>query len=98
MRWPINTMPGTSNYAIMGGLEVFASGFGRLAEARLQRQSIAELSSATFVDLFAERRGMVFVLGRRDELEPGAEEALVGQLAELRAERDASPSQAWEGQ
>lgn len=34
------------NYAIMGGLEVFASGFGRLAEARLQRQSIAELSES----------------------------------------------------
>ncbi|MEL6431855.1 MAG: dynamin family protein [Planctomycetota bacterium] len=55
------------------------------------RQSIAELSSATFVDLFAERRGMVFVLGRRDELEPGAEEALVGQLSELRDERWKSP-------
>ena len=34
------------NYAIFGGIEVFASSFGRLAEARLQRQSIAELTES----------------------------------------------------
>ena len=34
------------NYAIFGGVELFASGFGRLAEAKLQRQSIAELSDS----------------------------------------------------
>lgn len=34
------------NYAIMGGIEMAASSFGRLAEARLQRQSIAELSES----------------------------------------------------
>lgn len=55
------------------------------------RQSIAELSSATFVDLFAERRGMVFVLGRRDELDPASQASLVEQLSELRSERWRSP-------
>lgn len=55
------------------------------------RQSIAELSSATFVDLFAERRALVFVLGRRDELDGGSRAALVGQLEELRDERWRSP-------
>ena len=55
------------------------------------RQSIAELSSATFVDLFAERRGMVFVLGRVDELDPGARDELLEQLAGLRDERWSSP-------
>ncbi len=34
------------NYAIMSGIETAASSFGRLAEARLQRQSIAELSDS----------------------------------------------------
>lgn len=51
------------------------------------RQSIGELSHATFVDLFAGRRGMVFVLGRRDELaEPSCAE-LLGQLRTLARER-----------
>ena len=35
-----------SNYAMFSGFEAIASGFGRLAEARLQRQSIAELSDS----------------------------------------------------
>ncbi len=34
------------NYAVFSGIEVFASSFGQLAEARLQRQSIAELSES----------------------------------------------------
>lgn len=55
------------------------------------RQSIAELSSATFVDLFAERRGMVFVLGRRDELDESGAESLLGQLRDLRDDRWRSP-------
>lgn len=55
------------------------------------RQSIAELSSATFVDMFAERRGMVFVLGRRDELEPQACASLLEQLQGLAADRWKSP-------
>ena len=55
------------------------------------RQSIAELSSATFIDLFAERRGMVFVLGRTDELDEGSKEELLSQLRTLRDERWRSP-------
>ncbi|MFT6109303.1 MAG: energy-coupling factor transporter ATP-binding protein EcfA2 [Planctomycetota bacterium] len=55
------------------------------------RQSIAELSSATFIDLFAERRGMVFVLGRMDELDERSTEELLQQLRTLRDERWRSP-------
>ena len=55
------------------------------------RQSIAELSSATFVDLFAERRGMVFVLGRSDELDGEGRNSLLEQLRELRDGRWRSP-------
>jgi energy-coupling factor transporter ATP-binding protein EcfA2 len=55
------------------------------------RQSIAELSSATFIDLFAERRGMVFVLGRTDELDESSTEELLAQLRTLRDERWRSP-------
>ncbi len=55
------------------------------------RQSIAELSSATFIDLFAERRGMVFVLGRTDELDERSTDELLEQLRTLRDERWRSP-------
>lgn len=55
------------------------------------RQSIAELASATFVDLFAERRGMVFVLGRTDELDPSAEQELLEQLRGLARDRWRAP-------
>ncbi|MEM8713443.1 MAG: dynamin family protein, partial [Planctomycetota bacterium] len=55
------------------------------------RQSVAELSSATFIDLFAERRGMVFVIGRSDELDERSVEELLGQLRALRDERWRSP-------
>ena len=55
------------------------------------RQSIAELASATFVDLFAERRGMVFVLGRTDELDPSAEGELLEQLRGLARDRWRAP-------
>ncbi|WP_419190201.1 dynamin family protein [Saltatorellus ferox] len=55
------------------------------------RQSIAELSSATFIDLFAERRGMVFVLGRTDELDERSTDELLAQLRKLRDERWRSP-------
>ena len=51
------------------------------------RQSVAELSSASFVDLFAGRRGMVFVLGRGDELDPSAEVELRAQLRGLARDR-----------
>lgn len=58
------------------------------------RQSIAELSAASFVDLFAGRRGMLFVLGRRDEMTDKTREQLVDQLAGLAAERWGSPGAA----
>ncbi len=51
------------------------------------RQSVAELSSAAFVDLFAGRRGMIFVLGRRDELDAAADADLRAQLAGLARDR-----------
>lgn len=51
------------------------------------RQSIAELSSARFVDLFAGRRGMLFVLNRVDELTEADREALLAQLRGLAVER-----------
>lgn len=51
------------------------------------RQSVAELSSAAFVDLFAGRRGMIFVLGRRDELDAAADAELRAQLRGLAADR-----------
>ncbi len=55
------------------------------------RQSIAELSSARFVDLFAGRRGMLFVLNRADELHPADREALLAQLRELARQRFQAP-------
>lgn len=51
------------------------------------RQSIAELSTVAFVDAFAGRRGMLFVLGRADELTSAARVELVEQLAQLARER-----------
>ncbi|MEE2939750.1 MAG: dynamin family protein, partial [Planctomycetota bacterium] len=51
------------------------------------RQSIAELSAATFVDLFAGRRGMIFVLGRRDELTESSRVDLLDQLRVLARDR-----------
>jgi energy-coupling factor transporter ATP-binding protein EcfA2 len=51
------------------------------------RQSIAELASVAFVDAFAGRRGMLFVLGRADELLPGARAELLEQLESLARER-----------
>lgn len=55
------------------------------------RQSIAELSSARFVDAFSGRRGMLFVLNRIDELTPSNRAALVAQLRELAAGRFRAP-------
>lgn len=51
------------------------------------RQSIAELSSVAFVDAFAGRRGMLFVLGRADELTAEARAELLAQLTTLARER-----------
>lgn len=51
------------------------------------RQSIEELASVAFLDAFAGRRGMLFVLNRADELSSAACEELLAQLRELAAER-----------
>jgi energy-coupling factor transporter ATP-binding protein EcfA2 len=51
------------------------------------RQSVAELASASFVDDFAGRRGLLFVLGRGDELATDSRAALVQQLQDLARER-----------
>jgi energy-coupling factor transporter ATP-binding protein EcfA2 len=49
----------------------------------LHHQSIVEAASASFVDLFAGRRGLLFVLNRRDELSDEARRALLAQLETL---------------
>jgi len=51
------------------------------------RQSVAELASVSFVDLFAGRRDLCFVLGRADELSDEARAKLEAQLRELAEER-----------
>ena len=51
------------------------------------RQSVAELASASFVDDFAGRRGLLFVLGRADELSKESRRALVEQLRALARDR-----------
>jgi hypothetical protein len=55
------------------------------------RQSVAELSSATFVDDFARRRALVFVLGRADELSDADRGALIEQLHSLVRDRWHAP-------
>ncbi len=55
------------------------------------RQSVSELASVTFVDAFAGRRGMIFVLNRADELTEDARAELVAKIRELAAERWLAP-------
>jgi energy-coupling factor transporter ATP-binding protein EcfA2 len=55
------------------------------------RQSVAELSSVSFVDAFAGRRGLLLVLGRSDELTDDAREQLLAQLAEIARARWSAP-------
>lgn len=55
------------------------------------RQSIQELASVAFVDAFAGRRGMLFVLNRSDELTDDARDELLGQLRGLAAGRWDAP-------
>ncbi len=55
------------------------------------RQSVAELSSATFVDDFAKRRALVFVLGRADARSDADRGALLEQLRTLVRERWNAP-------
>lgn len=56
------------------------------------RQSVAELAQVSFVDLFAGRRDLCFVLGRADELSSEARQDLEGQLAELARTRWQAPA------
>lgn len=55
------------------------------------RQSVAELASVSFVDLFAGRRDLCFVLNRADELTEASTEELRSQLQELAAARWKAP-------
>jgi len=51
------------------------------------RQSVSELSSVEFVEHFAGRRGLLFVLNRADELADDARAELLAQLKQLVLER-----------
>jgi energy-coupling factor transporter ATP-binding protein EcfA2 len=55
------------------------------------RQSVKELAAAEFVDRFAGRRGLLFVLNRADELTQDARDEVVGELRTLAAERWGAP-------
>lgn len=57
----------------------------------LHRQSASEQASVEFVDVFAGRRGMIFVLNRADELTDHAREELVAQVRRLARERWQAP-------
>ena len=57
----------------------------------VHHQSLVEESSVSFVDEFARRRRMVFVLGRGDELNADARAALLEDLARLARERWDAP-------
>lgn len=50
------------------------------------RQSVAEWSTVEFVEEFARRHALLLVLNRADELEPGARDALLGQLRSVARE------------
>lgn len=49
----------------------------------LHRQSVVEDAPVSFLDPFARRRGLIFVLNRADELAPAAREALLRQIRDL---------------
>jgi GTP-binding protein EngB required for normal cell division len=55
--------------------------------AVLHRQSVIEEASVSFLDGFARRRGLVFVLNRSDELTEDSKRKLLEQLRELAATR-----------
>lgn len=57
----------------------------------LHRQSVVEESPVSFLDAFARRRGLVFVLNRVDELAPPARAALLAQIRELADTRWQAP-------
>lgn len=51
------------------------------------RQSVAEMMSVEFVDRFAGRRHLCFVLNRRDELDEASTAEVLGQLRDFVSER-----------
>lgn len=57
----------------------------------LHHQSVVEAASVSFLDTFADRRRLVFVLNRSDELTPEARDALLQQARTLAADRFAAP-------
>ncbi len=57
----------------------------------LHRQSILEESSVSFIDAFAGRRQLLFVLNRIDEITPEARRELLAQVRRLAAERWRAP-------
>lgn len=57
----------------------------------LHRQSVVEEAPVAFLDTFARRRGLMFVLNRSDELATSAREALLAQIRELAATRWHAP-------
>ena len=57
----------------------------------LHRQSVLEEAAVSFVDAFAGRRHLLFVLNRSDELTPEARESLLAQVRRLAAERWRAP-------
>jgi len=57
----------------------------------LHRQSILEEAAVSFLDGFAGRRQLLFVLNRIDEVTPAAREELLSQVRQLAAERWRAP-------
>jgi hypothetical protein len=57
----------------------------------LHRQSVVEEAPVSFLDSFARRRGLIFVLNRTDELTAAARDALLAQIRELAATRWRAP-------
>lgn len=53
----------------------------------LHRQSIAEASPVSFLDQWADRRELLFVLGHADQLTAEAREALIAQISGIATER-----------
>jgi len=60
----------------------------------LHHQSVLEEASVSFVDAFAGRRQLLFVLNRSDELTPQAQNALLEQIRQLAATRWRAPQAA----
>ena len=58
----------------------------------LHHQSVLEEASVSFVDAFAGRRQLLFVLNRADELTPAARDALLAQVRDLAATRWQAPN------